>query len=342
VVAAGLAAALPGAIPFLGLLDITAQSDTLGFQPWWFLGDAWTGRGSIAVVVVLVSLALAGAFLWLPRRHAPLLPVFVALGFLATWLPLELWTHSFPRLGSSAAAQGIGVRDRSWIDRTVGRDAHVAVLWTGGNALAVWENEFWNRSVSAVYDLTTPLGGDMPSTRVAVEPSTGILRTRAGATIPESYVLTHTGDELVGRVLARDPAKGLVLYRVVPPARSTESVAGLYPEPTSPWSNATPVWTRFHCAGGSLTVTVFSDANLFAGIVQTVRVSGTTPGRTLRVPANTSGLTYSFPLTPRAGVCRVAFAISPARRPSDFPKLHRDDSRLLGLHFASIRYRPPR
>ena len=175
IVAAGLAAALPGAIPFLGLLNITAQSDTLGFQPWWFLGDAWAGRSSVAVVAVLVSLALAAAFLWLPRRYAPVLPAVVALGFLATWLPLEQWTHSFPRLATSAYAQGVGVKQKSWIDRTVGRDAHVAVLWSGGNALAVWENEFWNRSVRRVYDLGTPLPGDMPSTRVAIEQSSGEL-----------------------------------------------------------------------------------------------------------------------------------------------------------------------
>ena len=57
---------------------------------------------------------------------------------------------------------------RSWIDGAVGRDAHVAMLWTGGNALAMWENEFWNRSVDRVYNLRAPLPGDMPSTHVKV------------------------------------------------------------------------------------------------------------------------------------------------------------------------------
>ena len=52
IVAAGLAAALPGAIPFLSLLNVTAQSDTLGLQPWWYLGDAWAGRDSVALVAV--------------------------------------------------------------------------------------------------------------------------------------------------------------------------------------------------------------------------------------------------------------------------------------------------
>ncbi|MBX5474689.1 MAG: glycosyltransferase family 39 protein [Thermoleophilia bacterium] len=344
VAAAGLAAALPGAIPFLGLLNITAQSDTLGLQPWWYLGEELAGRGSVGVAAVLVSSALAAAFLWLPRRYAPVLPLLVALGFLATWLPLELWTHSFPRLGSSAVAQGIGNSDRSWIDRAVGPDARVAVLWTGGNDLAVWENEFWNRSVSRVYDLTTPLGGDMPSTHVSVERSTGILRTPAGGTIPERYVLTRVGDELRGTPVARDKAKGLVLYRVLPPARTTTTVTGLYDDPVNPWSNAHPVWTRYQCRGGTLTVVVSSDRNLFQGKAQTVRVTGTTPARTFRISSATSGTRLTFPLEPERGICRVAFDIAPARRPADYPRLHRDDPRLLGLHFESppFRYSPPK
>src|SRR5207244_9780888 len=45
-VAAGVAVALPGAIPFVSLLNITAESDTLGYQPWWYLWDAWAGGDS--------------------------------------------------------------------------------------------------------------------------------------------------------------------------------------------------------------------------------------------------------------------------------------------------------
>ena len=69
VVAAGLAAALPGAIPFLHLLNITRASPTRsGFQPWWYVGGAWAGLSSVSIAVVLVSIALGAMFLWLPRR----------------------------------------------------------------------------------------------------------------------------------------------------------------------------------------------------------------------------------------------------------------------------------
>jgi hypothetical protein len=342
VAAAGVAAALPGAIPFLHLLNITAESDTLGFQPWWYVGGAWAGLSSVSIAVVLVSIALGAAFLWLPRRWAPVLPVLVALGFLATWIPLEQWKHGFPQLSKSALAQGIGRTDKSWIDSAVGRDAHVAVLWSGGNDLAVWENEFWNRSVDRVYNLGTPLPGDMPTVPVSIDRRTGIVHDRQGRPIPERYVLTTSAVQLVGKPVARDPAKQLVLYRVASPARATQRIAGLYPGIFHPWSGPKLTWTRSSCAGGTLAVTVESDARLFEGVTQTVLVTGTTPARVLRVPSTTSGLSYAFPLAPEHGVCAVSFAISPARRPSDYPALGLRDPRLLGLHFDTIRYIPPK
>jgi glycosyltransferase involved in cell wall biosynthesis len=342
VAAAGVAAALPGALPFAHLLNITAESDTLGYLPWWYVGDAWAGIASVSVVVVAVSIALGAAFLWLPRRWAPVLPVVVALGFLAVWLPLELWKHGPPSLSKSALAQGIGNDDKSWIDAAVGRDAKVAVLWSGGNQQAVWQNEFWNRSVAKVYDLGTPLPGDMPSTRVSADLRTGVLHDAKGNTIPERYVLTTNNVALVGKALARDPEKQLVLYRVAGPARATTRVAGLYPGAVNPWSGPNLTWTRSSCTGGNLTVSVASDARLFRGVTQVVNVTGTTPARTLRIPSTTSGRTFTFPLTPQNGVCTVSFAISPARRPSDYPSLHLNDPRLLGLHFDSIRFSPSR
>ena len=338
VAAVGVAVALPGAIPFLSLLNINSQSDTIGLQPWWFVGDAWAGRSSVAAVAVLLAIALGAAFLWLPPRYAPVLPVLVALGFLATWLPVELWTHSFPRLSRSAVAQGIGVRDRSWIDDAVGSNARVAVLYSGGDRLAVWENEFWNRSVSRVYELGVHLGGDMPATDVSVDRRSGVVHDRQGRAIQERYVLSSTRVALVGKPIAEDSSKQLVLYRVTEPVRTTTQIRGLYPGVFHPWSGSDLTWTRAACTGGTLTVTLESDAQLFKGITQTVAVSGTTAARTLRIPSTTPGKTYVFRLVPRRGICTVGFAITPARRPSVF--LHTSDTRLLGLHFNELRYSP--
>jgi hypothetical protein len=336
VVAAGVAAALPGAIPFAHLFNITAQSDTIGLQPWWFLGNTWTGRHGVGVVAVLLGLALAACFLWLPRRYAPVLPALVAVGFLLTWLPLELWTHSFPRLASSAYAQGVGTPGKSWIDRAVGRNAHVGVVFAGGNDLAVFENEFWNRSVDRVYGLGARLPGDMPEIQTSVDPATGALRG-----VTEPYLLVPTTVQLVGTRVAADPAKQLVLYRVTQPARITTRVVGLYP--TVPgveaWSRGHVSWIHSQCAGGTLSVKVSSDTQLFAGTTSTVAITGTTTSRTLSIVPTTVDHLITLKLIPANGVCRVDFAISPTRVPAKV-ETKNTDTRHLGLHFAPFKYTP--
>ncbi len=336
VVAAGVAAALPGAIPFAHLFNITAQSDTIGLQPWWFLGNTWTGRHGVGVVAVLLALTLAACFLWLPRRYAPVLPALVAAGFLLTWLPLELWTHSFPRLASSAYAQGVGRTEKSWIDRAVGRNAHVGVIFAGGNQLAVLENEFWNRSVDRVYGLGARLPGDMPEIQTSVDPASGALRG-----VTEPYVLAPSTVQLVGTKVAADPAKQLVLYKVTQPARITTRVIGLYP--TVPgveaWSRAHVSWIHSQCTGGTLSVKVSSDAQLFRGTTSTIAISGTTTSRTLSISPSTVDRLITLKLIPADGACRVDFAISPTRVPAKV-ETGNTDTRHLGLHFTPPVYTP--
>jgi glycosyltransferase involved in cell wall biosynthesis len=336
VVAAGIAAALPGTIPFAHLLNITAQSDTIGLQPWWFLGNTWTGRHGVGVVAVLLALALGACFLWLPRRYAPALPALVALGFLLTWLPLELWTHSFPRLASSAYAQGSGKKDKSWIDDAVGRDAHVAAVFAGGNDLAVFENEFWNRSIDRVYGLGARLPGDLPEIQTSVDQTTGELRG-----VTERYVLAPSSVQLVGQRLAADPKKQLFLYRVAQPVRVTTHVVGLYPTTAGveAWSRGRVSWIRSRCSGGTLTVKVSSDAKLFAGATSTVAIGGTTGARTLRILPTTVDRLITLKLVPVNGACRVDFAIAPTRVPAQVVP-GSTDTRRLGLHFTPFVYRP--
>jgi hypothetical protein len=147
---------------------------------------------------------------------------------------------------------------------------------------------------------------------------------------------------LLGRAIAHDTAKNLVLYRVTPPARTTQQIIGLYDEKTSPWSTSKVIWQRVNCRGGSLHVEVSSDLSLFRGVNQTLAVSGTTVPRVFHLTPKTDHRPLTFPLAPRGGVCRVVFDISPTRIPANFPQLHRNDPRPLGLHFDSIKYAPPR
>jgi hypothetical protein len=259
--------------------------------------------------------------------------VLVALGFLCTWLPVELWSHSFPRLAKGAAAQGIGRKDKSWIDGAVGRDARVGVVWAGGDDLSVWENEFWNRSVDRVYGLGARLPGDMPELQTSVDPATGALRG-----VTEPYVLAPTSIQLVGTRVASDPAKQLVLYRVTPPARITTRVTGLFPTTAGveAWSGGRVEWFRAQCSGGTLAVRVSSDTKLFTK-PSTVVIGGTTPAQTVSVSPSDVDKPITMPLTPVSGVCRVDFAITPTRVPAQVEK-GVDDTRHLGLHFTPFVY----
>jgi hypothetical protein len=339
VVAAVLAVALVGTIPFVSLLNENSQSDTPFLQPWWYLGDTWTGRATVALVASLTALVLAAVFLWLPARFAPWLPALVAAGFLLTWIPLEASPRGFPQASvhqyDAAVAAGT-----SWIDRAVGPNANVAVLWSGGSAIRVWENEFWNRSIRRVYGLDgAELAGGMPQTDVTERPSTSELVDGHGRPLDAEYVLTDSRAPIVGMRVATDDAHLLALYRVRSPARLALRITGWLDDG---WTGPEVTWSRTQCAGGSgLRFDVHSDAGLFKGIVQHMAVSGTTPAQTFVVHPGDEPRVHTLELQPRNGHCTVHFRISPARVPADYPQLHSQDNRLLGLRIDYFTYKLP-
>jgi glycosyltransferase involved in cell wall biosynthesis len=337
VAAAGVAAALPGTIPFLQLMNINAQSDTPFLQPWWYLGDRVAGRGNVALLAVAASVALAALFLWLPRRYAPLLPALVALGFFLTWLPLQLWIHSFPRLSSATYTTGISA-GKSWIDAAVGPNADVTIVWTGENPYRGWENEFWNRSVKRAYDLTPPdaLVAGASEPHLTVQASTGLLRDPAGKNVHVQYVLADPAARISGTRVAADDARAMVLYRVNGLLRTSTAITGWFGDT---WTEPTVTWLRRGCVRGVLRVPVRSDPTLYAGVVQHIAVSGTTRPFVVRL-RSTSTKTIVVPLTPRGGICRLRFEITPSRRPIDYPALNNSDSRTLGILISGFEYKP--
>jgi glycosyltransferase involved in cell wall biosynthesis len=340
VVAALFAAALPGALPFFSLLGgVTSESDTLGLRPWWYLQNELVGRDSVALVAVLMSIALAAAFLWLPRRHAPWLPVVVALGFLLTWIPLETWHYSFRGASVGALYQGIGTgRDRDWIDAKVGQHADVAAIWNDrGNPFTIWENEYWNRSVQRVYDLGRSLPGNMPEPRLTVEQETGRLLLNGKSPTPQ-YVLTDNTVAVAGKVIGADPFRQLVLIRVAPPLRLMTRVTGMWPG-ADRWSRGHVEWVRSDCRGGVLAVALRTDISPFPN-GQRIAIGGTTTPRTVRLTKAIQERTVRIPLTARNGVCRATLDVTPTVVPANVPRLHSSDPRLLGTHIDSFTFRP--
>jgi glycosyltransferase involved in cell wall biosynthesis len=328
-VAAVLAAALPGVLPYHSLVGISAAADTLALTPLWWLKDDVVSAATIPVVIVLAATVIALAFFTISPRYALVLPAIVLGWFVFATERLERFDFGFARASEGALFEGITVRPKNWVDAAVGRDADVAFVFSGKEPtkqpLTLWENEFFNESIGPVYDLKQPSMGDLPETKLR-ERADGVLLAD-GRPVRHDYVLVDEEVPLAGRIVARDLRRGLALRRTGGALRMAFHIRGLYPEDT--WSGKRVTYTRLRCRGGTLTVRLTSDAALFTR-AQTVR-SG---GRSVTLePTDTASLTV--PLRPRDGVCRAVFTVTPTAVAGG------GDGRILGAHFESFRFRAP-
>ncbi len=323
-VVAAAAAALVGAVPYAGLLNGNATSDTLAFLPLWTLQDTITTLDQVAAVVVLGAIAIAALGLLVPPRFALALPAVVLAWFAVSLWAIETNPHGGIQHASLGALfGGISRPDRDWVDRTVGRSGDVAFVWSGNrDKFTLWENEFFNRSVGPVYDLGSSAPGGLPTTEVTIDPRTGVLR---GAD-RHSYVLTDTSVNLAGTPVATDTVKQMALYRVDGPLRVRAQTSGIYADS---WSGPEATYTAFGCRGGTLAVALRSDPNLHHGPV-TVSAGGVSA----QVPPNDTQTVLRVPLHARDGRCVTHFTVAPTAVPGV------TDPRALGVHFDRFTVRP--
>ncbi len=328
-IAAVLAAALPGAIPYHRLIDVPAESDTLALLPLWWLQETVVGVDTIPVVVVAAAAAVCLLFLSISPRYALVLPAVVLLWFAFATERIERFDHGFPKASIGALYQGITAPRRDWVDAAVGRKADVAFVFSGKDAThhpdTLWENEFYNRSIGPVYDLRQPSMGGLPETHVA-QRADGVLLAD-GKPVRHAYVLSEEGVPLAGAVVARDELKGMALRRTDGLVRIGYRVQGLYANDT--WSGKRVTYTRLRCAGGAVTAQMRRDPNLISG-PQTVRADG----RSVTFGSNDEAA-LTVPLRPRNGVCRAVFTVTPTAVPGPA------DRRVLGVHFLAFRYSAP-
>jgi len=321
-VAAGVvtvaAVGLVGAVPYAGLINGNSAADTLAFLPLWSLQD--TGAvtfDDIAAVAVAGAIALGAAFLLVPRRLALVLPAAVLAWFALTLTTIETNAHGGIHAQSLQALFG-GTTKMSmpdWVDRAVGRGADVPFLWTGDEERksSLWTNEFFNRSIGTVYDLSTPAPGGLPSTPVRLDPRTGLLRGAAAA----PYVLTDESAPIEGQPIGGDPKRQLVLYRIDGPLRVKYVVRGV---DADGWAGARFSVRRFGCRRGSaVRVALSQDRTLFPR-PQAVTVGG----RAYRVDGDR---TLTIPLPPS---CNATFTVAPTRVPGPH------DRRRLGIRVGAV------
>ena len=114
--AAVVSALLVVAIPFDRFITTSALTDTLMLLPFWSLQDR-IGTDWIALAAFGLAVALAAAFLFVPRRYALALPLLVLGLWILAIRPIWWGTHGFERFSRGALFQGIRTVDRDWVDR---------------------------------------------------------------------------------------------------------------------------------------------------------------------------------------------------------------------------------
>jgi Dolichyl-phosphate-mannose-protein mannosyltransferase len=327
-----IAAALVGVVPYDGLINGNATSDTLALIPLWTLQDTLISLDEVGAFVLVGGIAVALLVLYVPARAAVALPLLVlALDGVALWA-IETNPHGGIHHASVGALYGGTAKpERDWIDRALGRDAHVAVIYDSRtmDKFTVWTNEFFNRSLRGVYDVAGPTPGSLPETPVHVDPRTGRI---AGIDAP--YVLTSEALALDEKRVLADPVKGLAVYRVVRPLGVRSTVTGISPDS---WSGPTASYTAYRCVSGErLRATVAGDTKLIR--TESV-VTATSGGRRfeLRVPHGATR-TLSVPLTPVDGRCVVRFSILPVAQPAAVEP-GSTDTRVLGIRFLRLETR---
>jgi hypothetical protein len=334
--AAVAAAALPGVIPFSTLINVPAISDTLSLIPWWWLQDRVITLQEVPTVVVLSAIVAGLLFVVVPRRAALVLPALVLAYFAFEQHPIETGPHSVRQASLGSLFVGDANPHRDWIDRAAGRNANVVALWSGVTSpFTIWENEFFNRSVGQIYDLSGALPGGLPERFAHLDRTTGAIVGDDKQPIRAGLVLTDVSVALAGRRVAADDRNGMVLLRVDGALRSQSVVAGLYLQDT--WSGKRVTYTRFSCTGGRLRVILGSDQGLFRSDQLVVaREGGRVVGRASVTPLGTTPL--ELPLRSRDGRCVVDFAVGRTVVPAVATHGKNPDPRELGAHFLRFDY----
>jgi hypothetical protein len=333
------AAFAPGAIllalPFGKLLNVSILSDTFGLIPLLRLLSKLDGDlGRLRMLVILGALAAGLAFAVAPRRvAAPALPVGVALFFVLSSYSAFGAIRDYAKTLRSFT---LGAGAPSWVDATIGRNAKAAVFFAptpqlGGDAAALWQTEFWNRSISDVYTFGAgePAGG-LPEKTASFDPASGRLVTAEPAAASIRYVLANGGFELAGRVLAeRGP---LVLHQVARPVRLVGATEGLY---SDGWTGASAAFVRYEPLRGPSRVLLSVSRAAWAGpdVPGRVRIElrrgGTVLATRTWVVHSRRQRSFSFD-APRPPF-RVEIHVTPTFSPARFGKT---DTRELGAQVA--------
>jgi hypothetical protein len=333
--AALAAGALPGVVPYDSLLSVRVYTNAFGLLPLLSLLERHTVASTqLSAAIVGGSILAAAFFIVVPRRLALLVPAAVLVFFALASASVEKRTARASRDSRTGAIQ----QRRDWIDRVVHSDSSVATLWTGNrNFVALWDNEFFNRSVGPVYNLYGPPDG-LPQETVSIDRRTGALRGPAGKVVSAPYVLADDTTQFRGTPVTRDAKIGMTVYRTGGALRLSAQISGIYPDN---WSGASVTYTRYSCSGGSVRVTLLSDPGLFPEpqTVAASSVAGTEVAKKTFTPTR-NPVSFNVPLRASRGECDISFSVAPTVVPAQ-ARPGNPDTRTLGVRFLRVDNRPP-
>ena len=214
------------------------------------------------------------------------------------------------------------------------------MIWSGNtSAYAIWENEIFNRSLRRFYFLHSQLAGDLPETKVTVDPETGLM-TAHGTPVLSRWAVTDSSVELEGREVAQDPRTGMTLLR-----DQGAAAAGLDRHRPLPGGHVVGQVRLVHAARlqgrradgraperpGALQEAADRSSPASAG----------SRWRCAQIPAG-AARDFVVPLPSDDPVCNVDFEVSPTAVPAVVTKGFNQDTRELGLALLAVRStRPP-
>ena len=329
------AVGLAAAVPYGSLINPNSVSGAFGLLPLMHLENWRISVGAPHLRwVVLGGAILAALFLLaVPRRYALAVPLAVLAYLALASHPVYLITQ---QASADSAHAGIGGR-KDWIDRAVGGNANVSILFFATDAVPYWQNEFFNASVRAVYTIPGRYDG-LPQTQVGVDGKTGlVVNPLQNRRFESRYLLVNQELYPHGRLIAQDRGTGMRLYRATGRYdRLDQIVNGIYPDT---WSGGELQYVRYGCRGGTLGVVLSSNRLVHPDDqVVTAAVDGRTVARRVITPARDLGRRMSIPLKSDGGQCTVAFTITPTAQPDK--ALHNGDRRELGIQFTRFSYQP--
>jgi hypothetical protein len=314
--AVALPSALLLALPLARLLKQPIVSDTFALVPLLSLRER-AGMGAVHALVWLGVAALAALFAAVPTRPArALVPLAVAGLFAVSSVVVGDRVNGASR-GIRAVA-GVG-GELSWLDREIGRDGQADLLYTANvNPHALWQLEFWNRSVEKVLALDGSEPGGLPRVHVSLNERTGELGT--GVRGPRYVVVPHGLVVSGQRRATRGPWQ---LYRVDSPLRLQSVIEGVSPDG---WMGREAVYTVYGAAEGApSSVEVVLSRRAWGGpdVPGEVRIDVSPLLGSSRPTTSRTGVIHSagelrFVLRAPALPFRVRLSVDPTFSPSDF------------------------